>query len=110
MAAGRGGSPPMAGLTVAVLHQSDLRAAALSQVVPPVLAAAILLAALLLFQNQVMRLANAYGDRIAPGRQTVLTIGAGDVLGGLVAARVSASAIRGTLAAILCVVAAKLLF
>jgi len=34
----------------------------------------------------------------------------GVILGSLLAARISASAIRGTLAAILCVVAAKLLF
>ena len=179
------GSLPMAALTIATLHQLDLRAAALSQVVTPVLAVAILLAALLvLFQKQVMHLAGAYGARIAPGKQTVLTVAAGGVLGVLVtlssvgagalgvsvlallyprlriarivgsdiahavpltllagagywllgavdwrllgsllfgsvpgvilgsllAARMSASAIRATLAAILCVVAAKLLF
>ena len=179
------GSLPMAALTIAVLHQFDLRAAALSQVGTPGLAGAILVAALLvLFQSQVMRLAGAYGERIAPGKQALLTVGAGCVLGvlvtlssvgagalgvsvlallyprmrvarivgsdiahavpltllagtgywllgavdwpllrsllagsvpgvvlgSLVAARVSASAIRGTLAAILCVVAAKLLF
>ncbi len=179
------GSLPMAALTIATLHQFDLRAAALSEIVTPVLAVAILLAALLvLFQRQVIQLANAYGSRIGPGKQTALTVAAGCVLGvlvtlssvgagalgvsvltllyprmriarivgsdiahavpltllagagywllgavdwrllgslltgsvpgviigGLLAARVSASAIRGTLAAILCVVAAKLLF
>ena len=179
------GSLPMAALTIATLHLLDLRVEALSGIVTPVLAVAILLAALLvLFQRQVIQLANAYGDRIGPGKQTVLTVVAGCalgtlvtlssvgagalgvsvlallyprmriarivgsdiahavpltllagagywllgavdwrllgsllsgsvpgvILGGLLAARVSASAIRGTLAAILCVVAAKLLF
>lgn len=179
------GSLPMAALTILVLHQLELRAAALSQVVTPVLAVAILLAALLvLFQKQVLRLAGSYGASLAFRNLTALTIIAGAglgvlvtlssvgagalgvsvltllyprmrvarivgsdiahavpltllagagywflgavdwhllgsllsgsvpgvILGSLLAARVSASAIRGTLAAILCVVAAKLLF
>jgi len=179
------GSLPTAALTIATLHALDLRAAALSQVITPVLAMAILLAALLvLFQKQVLQFANAYGEDIAPSQQAALTVGAGAglgvlvtlssvgagalgvsvlallyprmriarmvgsdiahavpltllagagywflgavdwgllgsllagsvpgvILGSLLAARISASAIRGTLAAILCVVAAKLLF
>ena len=179
------GSLPMAALTITILHQLNLRATALSQVVTPVLAVAILLAALLvLFQKQVLHWAGSYGASIAPRHLTVLTIMAGAflgvlvtltsvgagalgvsilallyprmriarivgsdiahavpltllagagywflgavdwhllgsllsgsvpgvILGSLLAARISASAIRGTLAAILCVVAAKLLF
>jgi len=179
------GSLPMAALTIATLHGLDLRAAALSQVVTPILAVAILLAALLvLFQKRVLHWAGSYGASIAPRNLTALTIVAGAglgvlvtlssvgagalgvsvltllyprmriarivgsdiahavpltllagtgywflgavdwhllgsllsgsvpgvVLGSLLAARVSAAAIRGTLAAILCVVAAKLLF
>ena len=179
------GSLPMAALTISILHQLDLHAAALSRVVTPVLAVAILLAALLvLFQKQVLHWAGSYGAGIAPRHLTALTIIAGAALGVLVtltsvgagalgvsilallhprmriarivgsdiahavpltllagagywflgavdwhllgsllsgsvpgvivgsllANRISASAIRGTLAAILCVVAAKLLF
>lgn len=179
------GSLPMAALTIAILHQLNLSAAALSQVVTPVLAVAILLAALLvLFQKHVLHWAGSYGASIGPRHLTALTVIAGAtlgvlvtlssvgagalgvsvltllyprmriarivgsdiahavpltllagagywflgavdwrllgsllsgsvpgvILGSLLAARVSASAIRGTLAAILCVVAAKLLF
>ena len=79
------GSLPMAAVTIAVLHRLDVHAAAVSQVISPVLAIAILTTALLLvFQKQVLRWAGPYSDRIAPRDLTKLTIGAGAILGVLV--------------------------
>ena len=79
------GSLPTAAITIAVLHQVDVRAAAVSQVISPVLAIAILTTALLLvFQKQVLRWAGPYSDAIATRDLTKLTIGAGAILGVLV--------------------------
>ena len=79
------GSLPTAVLTIAVLHQLDVHAPAVSQLVTPVLAVAILAAAMmLLFQRRFLGWAGQYGETIAPDRLTALTVGVGAVLGVLV--------------------------
>lgn len=79
------GSLPMAAFTIALFAYLDVHASMVSHIITPVLAAAILAAALmLLFQKPLLRFAEPIADGIAPGRLAAVTIAAGGVLGVLV--------------------------
>lgn len=79
------GSLPAAAATLLVLHQLHVHTAAVSRVITPVLAVAILLTALLLlFQKPLLAALRPRSAGLSPGRLTGLTVAAGAVLGVLV--------------------------
>ena len=79
------GSLPVAGVTLLVLHQLHVHTAAVSRVITPVLAVAILLTALLLLsQERLLAVLGPYSAELSSRGARGLTMAAGAVLGVLV--------------------------
>ena len=79
------GSVPATALTVGGLALLHLDARAISAIITPLLAIALLATAVLVvFQRQVIGLLGGFSDRLSPPQQTRLTVASGAVLGILV--------------------------
>ncbi len=79
------GSLPAAALTLLLLQQLHVHAAAVSRIITPVLAVAILLTALLLLsQERLLAVLGPHSTELSPRRTKGLTVAVGAVLGVLV--------------------------